>query len=242
MRSKFILVCREGVDSVWKEGYEAILNDVREQVSMSGKKKGIIYCYTNKVNGMKYIGQTKKPKDRQVNHRWVAMRYKTQYKFHVAIREYGWENFEYEMLEETDALNDRELYYITTLDTLWPKGYNDREGQKISSEHAAKIATAKKKQWELRPEEEKQKHIECLRRNTPNRRGHKYGSDFGKKLSKAQSYTWIVTHPDGKDEIVTNLKDWCEQHNIKRSGLKNSLYTKWKNHKGYQLKRFDGSI
>ncbi len=66
----------------------------------------IIYCYTNKINGKKYVGQTNSEKRRLNEHKSNAFNEKSvNYNsiFHKAIRKYGWESFEYEKLEEIDS-------------------------------------------------------------------------------------------------------------------------------------------
>lgn len=52
------------------------------------------------------------------------------YPLYVAFREYGMENFHFEILEECaeDALNQREKFYIKTMNALFPHGYNQTEG------------------------------------------------------------------------------------------------------------------
>lgn len=80
---------------------------------------GIIYCYTNKINGKKYIGQTINPQLRYNAH-------KSNYKnpnhkeynslIHKAFRKYGFDNFIYEVLvkgiDDINVLNELEIYYI----------------------------------------------------------------------------------------------------------------------------------
>lgn len=93
---------------------------------------GIIYCYTNKLNNKKYIGQTINPEARKNSHKSEAFNEKSHtYNsvFHRAIRKYGYENFTYEILEEIDesrydTLNDIEESYIQKYNTLVPNGYN----------------------------------------------------------------------------------------------------------------------
>ena len=80
---------------------------------------GIIYCYTNKINGKKYIGQTINPEQRYKAH-------KSSYQnpndreynsvLHNAFRKYGFDNFTYEILvkdiDDFEKLNELEIYFI----------------------------------------------------------------------------------------------------------------------------------
>lgn len=94
--------------------------------------KGYIYKHTNKVNGKVYIGQTtQKPEIR-----WgrKGSNYSKQRLFRRAISEFGWDNFDHEVLEEVIAdnkkdlkymLNEREAYYILKYESIRNiKGYN----------------------------------------------------------------------------------------------------------------------
>ena len=95
---------------------------------------GIIYCYTNLINGKKYVGQTINPTKRFNQHKSSAFNendkdYDTP--LHRAFRKYGYENFKYEILAEADSieeLNGLEIYYIAHLKTKVPDGYNIKDG------------------------------------------------------------------------------------------------------------------
>ena len=93
----------------------------------------IIYCLTNKVNGKKYVGQTTNYSKRMSGHQkktpCVAL--------YRAIQKYGWENFDKEVLVETDKENVDELEtrLIKEHKTRIPNGYNIRAGGVANSEH-----------------------------------------------------------------------------------------------------------
>lgn len=97
---------------------------------------GIIYCYTNIVNGKKYVGQTIQPKQRHYQHFWRPRLDDHHNYFHNAIAKYGKEVWKYEVLFETNgtredvkrALNEKERFYIQELNTLYPNGYNMNDG------------------------------------------------------------------------------------------------------------------
>ena len=99
---------------------------------------GIIYCFTNNINGKKYIGQSiSKGNARYNNH-------KSSYKnpddceyespLHRAFRKHGFENFTYEILaqdiESIDLLNRLEIHYIQQYNCQIPNGYNIEPGGK----------------------------------------------------------------------------------------------------------------
>ena len=96
-----------------------------------------IYCFENKINGHKYIGQTNDLKVRYNAHKSQA--YNSNSKdydclFHKKIREYGLENFDFYVLEEIDDSKDED--YIDFAESFWidklkswcryGKGYNQK--------------------------------------------------------------------------------------------------------------------
>lgn len=88
-----------------------------------------VYIHINKINGKAYVGQTcRNPKDR-----WdYGYGYKNQEYFYRAIRKYGWNNFEHEVIASKltkDEADNFEKLLIEKLNLLNPKyGYNLHEG------------------------------------------------------------------------------------------------------------------
>lgn len=93
-----------------------------------------IYCYTNNINGHKYVGQTSYPARRKSEHKYAAFTPSSkEYNllFHKKLRQYGEENFSFEILEEIDTndldlVDSREAYWIEKMSSRVKtgKGYN----------------------------------------------------------------------------------------------------------------------
>lgn len=104
-----------------------------------------IYCYTNNFNNKKYVGQTIWPAQRRGEHRYAANNPNAKdYNslFHQKLREYGEENFTFEILEEidtnnTDFVDEREQYWIKVLSSYVKtgKGYNITLGGQNKGRH-----------------------------------------------------------------------------------------------------------
>lgn len=85
-----------------------------------------IYKITNKVNNKMYVGQTIRDlKDRYEGHLYRAFINNSNTKLYNAMRKYGKENFEIEIIDNCSdsKLNERETYWINKLDT-YNNGYN----------------------------------------------------------------------------------------------------------------------
>lgn len=90
-------------------------------------KDYVLYCHTNKINGKKYFGITNDTKSRFAGR---GSGYRTP-KFREAIEEYGWNNFEHEIIIDgieckADALILENEYIVKNLTHI--NGYNSSTG------------------------------------------------------------------------------------------------------------------
>lgn len=88
-----------------------------------------IYMYTNRLNSKRYIGKSVDIEARKGKHRRNAKDGRASY-FYNALRHYGENVFDFEVLEEcsVEQLDEKEKFYISKYDTLMPNGYNMTEG------------------------------------------------------------------------------------------------------------------
>lgn len=82
-----------------------------------------IYCITNNINNLKYVGQSRHIEQRFREHKNSSYLQNTA--FSKALKEYGVDNFTFSILEECkiEELDEREIYWINKLNT-YNKGYN----------------------------------------------------------------------------------------------------------------------
>jgi group I intron endonuclease len=86
-----------------------------------------IYKITNKINNKAYVGWSNNIERRFKEHQTCGGR--SRIPLDLAIQKYGINNFTYEIIEECsiEELNERETYWITTLETHLT-GYNCNTG------------------------------------------------------------------------------------------------------------------
>jgi|LakMenEpi03Aug12_release.lakeMendotaPanAssembly.Ray.scaffolds.fasta_scaffold00065_149 group I intron endonuclease len=112
---------------------------------------------TNKINGKQYIGYTTKTlEERKKAHLCKANSPSNKHYFYLfkqAIRKYGIDNFDWEVLETCNSIKeccDKEIYYINNHNTISPNGYNLTEGGNggiPSEETKLKISKSLKTYW-----------------------------------------------------------------------------------------------
>jgi group I intron endonuclease len=117
----------------------------------------IVYKATNKINSKVYVGYTLKTlEQRKLNH-FIKSKSKSNkhyfYLFKEAIRKYGLESFDWEVLCKCDSMEEcceKEKQFIKELNTISPYGYNLTEGGNggiPSNETKVKISKTVKKFW-----------------------------------------------------------------------------------------------
>lgn len=116
------------------------------------QKLACVYMIENLINGKKYIGQTVNFENRKRCHKCNHTR--KNYYIYLAMRKYGYENFEYSILIKDNTINyDKldflECYFIELFDTLnREKGYNNDSGGNLnrvcSEDKKKKISEATK--------------------------------------------------------------------------------------------------
>ena len=111
----------------------------------------IIYKITNLVNGKCYVGQTVGTLEaRWKRHCSDGSKCPA---IHSAIVKYGVNNFRVEVIDTAtsqDELNEKEAYWISTLNTISPNGYNLQNGgvrTQLSEESRKKIGLVVKQKY-----------------------------------------------------------------------------------------------
>lgn len=202
---------------------------------------GCIYCVTNKINGKNYIGQTIDFYSRKGNHKLHQKDPVTP--LHCAMNKHGWDNFEWEILEEgietQEELDKKECYWIEKLKTKIEKnGYNaingnvkkpegprGRSGFNLSEDHKQKIA-------------EKMKGEDNPRYGKPGTMTGRKGEDspnWMKRGEEAEISQKYIIHNLQNDEIfeIIGIRDFCRRNNLNTGRLCWIARERKGTHKGY---------
>lgn len=170
--------------------------------------KGIIYGIRNKVNGKIYIGKSINFKQRKAQHKYYLCKDKISKKhcnryLYNAVQKYGWDNFEFVILEECENLKERELAWMDKLNSCNKEhGYNlrrDTSTKCIIHEETRKLQSSNtqgsknpnyKNKWS---DIQKSKMSEIAKERHLS--GKYYGEEWRDKISKASTKMW-------KDEVL----------------------------------------
>jgi hypothetical protein len=136
-----------------------------------------------------------------------------------------------ENIERCD-LNDRENFYIDKYNSLWPNGYNQCRANSLDETAIAKMSETKKRQWQLKPEDEKEILREHLRKiatgkiQTPKQK---------KAAREANQKEWMVTYPNGDRKQITNLRQFCLDEGLGTNGQSNLTRGSYRGYRAEKL-------
>lgn len=126
---------------------------------MLNRNSSGIYKIVNNITGKIYIGSAKYLIKRCLDHRrnLVNNVHKNKY-LQRSWNFYGWQAFEFllvELVEDTSKLLEREQYWIDTLNTINPNGYNASPiaGSKLGFRHTEETKARMKEIQSNRPKE-----------------------------------------------------------------------------------------
>jgi group I intron endonuclease len=205
------------------------------------KPYGIIYKATCKITGMSYYGRTIQKFDtRKIKHKSSAMAGTKKDKFHIAIKEYGWENFIWEIIYENipfEILRRKEKELVVENNTVWPNGYNSIipdetnlcrqfgekngmygkhpiswiKGKKHTEESKRKMSEAKKGK---KPSEKTRQKMSESKRGNKNNLGKHHSDSAKQKMSEA--HKGENNHFYGKHHTEESKRKMSEIHKGKR--------------------------
>jgi group I intron endonuclease len=202
---------------------------------------GVIYCFTNKINGKKYVGQTTDLLTRLSKYRNLLC--KGQPKFYNALVKYGFDGFIFEVIYvayDKEQLDFLESWFIEEYNTM-SNGYNLRSGgssnSKMSSETKQKMSlfwTGKKRNKMSQSTKDKISLSKKGKKRKPHTDEEKRKISLGckgKKLTKEQCLNKLGSkNPFAKSvlcittgKVYGSLMDASIDTNSSRSGISNNI-------------------
>lgn len=224
----------------------------------------VIYKATCLVNQKSYIGKTKNFNKRYNSHKSSSNNIKEKdfnSVFHRAIRKYGFENFKWEIIyqsnDELFVTYIMESYFIKIFNTYIGipnnRGYNMTTGgeglsgfkKPAISNHTRKLMSISQTGKILT-----ENHKSNISQSN---KGHITTQETKDKISKAnkgRKYTdevklkiyckkYIIIFPNGNKETIVNLKEFCKENNLHDSCMNkvsNGIQT---HHKGFKCKKLE---
>jgi group I intron endonuclease len=201
---------------------------------------GFIYKIVNKTDGKIYVGQTTKTllEDRFKEHRKIKgnCRYLLN-----ALKKYGVEGFEYIVIEDCldSDLNELEIMYISSNNSLVPNGYNLKSGGNSGGKHheetKKKISESLKGRTDIKrgcwvgrhhTEETKKKISESMKGRTDiflsDRTGKRHTEKSKEKMRSSNKTQIPVNQYDLEGNFIkqfASISDASRQTNIVRASI-----------------------
>ena len=167
----------------------------------------IIYMATNKINGKKYIGQTvKELTERKKGHKYDALHRNRNIPFHNAIKKYGMDNFEWDVIWKGTERQD-DPYLLDRMERRFMKEYepeyNVRTGGQNGYRHSDDTKEKMKETWRTTRQDRLQK--------------------------------FIVTTPDGTEVYIDDLSLYCQENDLHYGAMIRVAAGYARTHKKYSI-------
>lgn len=210
-----------------------------------------IYKATNKINGKVYIGFDSNWPLRKQKHKNKFQ--KLNLVFYDAIKKYGWDNFQwdiiYQSLDGEHTLNVMENYFIKEYRSF--TGFEDSHGYNMTLGGEGVLGlSGDKSPWYGRKHTEDSKKLMSL--NSKGRQIGRIISDETKikisqsmkgqikspshlqnlAISKGKEYKFY--NPSGEMITINNLKHFCMENRLSYGCMRQLIYGKAKQHKGWK--------
>lgn len=184
-----------------------------------------IYKSTNKVNGKVYIGFASNLAKRKYRHKHYALIKKTTNHFYTAIRKYGWDNFEWQIIyqskDKNHCLNNMEKFFIEEYKTY--VGFDDCNGYNMTLGGDGGLGNHKPKTKEHRE------------RISQSHKGKKLSQEHILNAAQARSKEYVMVSPNGDVIHIKNMAEYCRKYGLNQSHMISVCLGRYgfSSHKGY---------
>ncbi len=185
-------------------------------------KNYVVYKATNTDNNKSYIGCTGDLSKRQASHRYCAKK-GSHYKIHEAIREHGFDAFTWTVLatsaDKLFLLREVEPDMIRLHNTSFKSGGGYNVCTKAVIGAWGRTVDKKPGRRSLTQEEKDLRRVSS---------------------TAAKIRPWIVVWPDGRSELIWNLKAFCKSNDLNPSHMCRVAHGERAAHKGFRVSRVPG--
>ena len=190
-----------------------------------------VYIHKNKINGKKYVGQTcQEPEKRWKN----GKGYHNNIYFTRAIKKYGWDNFEQEIVKDSLSKEEADILeksLIKELNTLNPNGYNAKDGgsngrpsditkMKLSESHKGYVMSEETKK-KIGESSKGRKHSkETKRKISEANKGHSISEETKRKIAESKKGNAFHKGHKHSKEAKEKMSEKVVQYTKKRKLIK----------------------
>jgi group I intron endonuclease len=189
---------------------------------------GYIY-YLKSPSDKFYIGQTININNRWNRYKWIKKELCRQPHLFNALKKYGPENFEYEILDicyDQNELDDAEKYWIKYFNSI-ENGYNIKDGGRcgcgITDIGRKKLSEKTKLQWKNMTQEQKTYIKQMSIKSNTNKKAS-YESKLKMSLSKKGIQSWNKGIPQTKETIEKIKNSIFKKDIMENNIIKNIKY------------------
>jgi group I intron endonuclease len=185
-----------------------------------------IYKSINKVNGKVYIGFASNLPKRKYRHKHYALAKKRTNRFYTAIRKYGWENFEWQIIyqskDKNHCLNIMENFFIEEYRTYI--GFDDCNGYNMTLGGDGGLGSHRPKTKEHRE------------RISQSHKGKKLSQEHILNAAQARSKEYLMISPNGDTLHIKNMSEYCRKNGLNQSHMISVCLGRYGflSHKGYR--------
>lgn len=181
-----------------------------------------IYCHTHRATGRRYVGQTSQGMRRRWNTHVAGSRFGEQGRFARALRKYGRDSFDHEVLDVVateNGANVAERAWIAHYQSSDPRfGFNidlgGRDQRKFSEETKEKLRASALARWARTSDEERRAHMQHANAAmTPERRSRIGVARFEKLPPEERRFKNV----DPSNQVVTEARREAARRNMQRA-------------------------